>query len=102
MPEFIPPLPKDFHGSMGEKIVYDAFRTLPDHYMVFHSFAWTEEENKSFHKQGEADFLVYDPSRGLLVIEVKSGEITIENEEWFQTGFDGRRRPAACRTSCGC
>ena len=92
MPEFIPPLPKDFHGSMGEKIVYDAFRTLPDHYMVFHSFAWTEEENKSFHKQGEADFLIYDPSRGLLVIEVKSGEITIENEEWFQTGFDGRRR----------
>ena len=83
MPEFIPPLPKDFHGSMGEKIVYDAFRTLPDNYMVFHSFAWTEEENKSFHKQGEADFLVYDPSRGLLVIEVKSGEITIEIPVYF-------------------
>jgi hypothetical protein len=92
MPEFIPPLPKDFHGSMGEKIVYDAFRSLPDDYVVFHSFAWTEEENKSFHKQGEADFLIYDPNRGLLVIEVKSGEITIENEEWFQTGNDGHRR----------
>lgn len=92
MPEFIPPIPKDFHGSMGEKIVYDAFRSLPDKYTVFHSFAWTDEENKSFKKQGEADFLIYDPDRGLLVIEVKSGEISIENEEWFQTGGDGHRR----------
>ncbi|HMV44213.1 MAG TPA: NERD domain-containing protein [Leptospiraceae bacterium] len=92
MPEFIPPIPKDFHGSMGEKIVYDAFRSLPDSYLVFHSFAWTEEENNSFHKQGEADFLVYDPERGLLVIEVKSGQILIENEEWFQIGKDGHRR----------
>ncbi len=31
MPEFIPPIAKDFHGSMGEKIVYEAFQTLPDH-----------------------------------------------------------------------
>lgn len=92
MPEFIPPIPKNFHGSMGEKIVYEAFQTLPDHCIIFHSFAWTEEENKSFRKQGETDFLIYDPTRGILVIEVKSGEIKVENEEWFQTGSDGRRR----------
>ena len=92
MPEFIPPISKDFHGSLGEKIVYDAFKTLPNECIVFHSFAWTDQENKSFRKQGEADFLIYDPNRGILVIEVKSGEITVENEEWFQTGFDGHRR----------
>lgn len=92
MPEFIPPISKNFHGSMGEKIVYEAFQTLPSECTIFHSFAWTDEDHKSFRKQGEADFLIYDPNRGILVIEVKSGEISVENEEWFQTGLDGHRR----------
>lgn len=56
--------------------------TLPDDCLVYHSFPWLRPERndrgqKLFLRQGEADFVVLS-SLGLLVLEVKGGEIRYE------------------------
>lgn len=84
-----PDNPSDFNNSEGERVVFEALRTLDEHYSVFYSVAWLnpKRHGNSFHRrlQGEADFLIIDPQRGLLVIEVKSGGIRFGNRQWFQT-----------------
>lgn len=81
MATLIPDPPLDFHGSPGEQAVYEALRLLPDGVIVLHSLRWI----RSGHGQGEGDFIVFDPARGVLVIEVKSGGIRFENGVWWQT-----------------
>lgn len=34
--------------------------------------------------QGEGDFVLIDPARGILIIEVKGGEVWCDQGEWFQ------------------
>ncbi len=64
----------DFHGSEGEKLVYEALHRLSNDYVVFYSFRWlgTITQRRS---EGEADFVVLHPSKGVLSIEVKAGDI---------------------------
>lgn len=79
----------DFHGSRGEMMVYEAFKKLPDEYIVFYSVKWGEDYGRNYRK-GEADFLVFDPTRGFLVIEVKSGGIKRDsNGAWFSIDRNG-------------
>jgi len=81
---FIPPVPFDFHGSQGEEEVFEALKNLPDSIYIFHSLRWVGHSARSA-VQGEADFVIFDPQRGLMIIEVKSGKITCTSERrWFQ------------------
>lgn len=81
----------DYHGSEGEMMVYEAFKKLPDDYIVFYSVKWGEEGFDRKYRKGEADFLVFDPSRGFLVIEVKTGGIKrVEDGRWFVVDRYGR------------
>lgn len=80
----IPDPPLDFHGSPGERAVYDALRTLPESVHVFHSLPWIRTPGTRTAPQGESDFLVFDPERGLIVIEVKSGGIRVDAGQWYQ------------------
>lgn len=84
MAVFIPSsIPNNFNGSYGEQKVYEALSTLNNQYTVFYSLTWigiNESQNI-----GEADFVILHPNKGLLVVEVKSGEIEYKNGEWFQT-----------------
>ena len=84
MAVFIPSVkPEDFNNSYGEKAVYEALRSLSDRYTVFYSLSWVGiNENRTI---GEADFVILHPDKGVLVIEVKSGEIEYKNGEWIQT-----------------
>lgn len=88
MPHFIPEEPTDFHDSYGEEVVFQALRHLPDRVYVFHSVNW-KSKNKN---QGEADFLIFDPEWGILVIEVKSGGVEYNNGTWFYIDKHGRRK----------
>ena len=68
--------------------VYEALRSLSDQYVVFYSLSWVGiNENRTI---GEADFVVLHPDKGVLVIEVKSGEIEYKNGEWIQTNTRSR------------
>ncbi len=81
---FIPNVkPEDFNNSYGEKQVYEALRTLNDRYTVFYSLNWVGQDEK--RNVGEADFVILHSEKGLMVIEVKSGEIQYKNGEWVQT-----------------
>lgn len=89
MARMYPAKPRDFHGSKGEERVFRALKALPDDVVVLHSFRWVHPgrariASKQFKSQGEGDFVVFDPSRGILVLEVKGGEIWCQNGEWLQ------------------
>lgn len=89
MAVFIPSVkPEDFNNSYGEMKVYEALRTLNDQYTVFYSLSWVGiNENRTV---GEADFVIAHPTKGILIIEVKSGEIEYKNGEWIQTNTRSR------------
>jgi len=85
----IPAEPRDFHGSLGEERSFRALRTLPDEVTVIHSFRWLHPGNaraltRHIGSQGEGDFVLFDPAQGIMVIEVKGGEVWCERGEWWQ------------------
>ena len=73
----------DFHGSEGERLVYRALSRLSDDWAVFYSYRWlgTLRQRRS---EGEADFIVLHPTRGILSIEVKAGAISYRGGNWIQ------------------
>ena len=72
-------------GSEGEDRIFESLQSqLPNSYTVFHSVRWVGSDRK--RSQGEADFLVFHPQKGVLIIEVKAGIIEVDNNRtWSQT-----------------
>ena len=53
-------------------------------YVVLHSLRWIGSDRR--RSQGEADFVIFHPSKGVMVIEVKAGIIDLDtNRNWWQT-----------------
>lgn len=70
---------------MSERIVFDAIKkNLSDEWYVFHSFDYVTRDLNKKRWDGEIDFLLYHPQKGLLVIEVKGGAISYRNGQWYQ------------------
>src|SRR5436309_2718310 len=89
MATMIPSSVKNFHGSKGEEDVFQALRALSDRVTVIHSFRWLHpgkhrSVTAQVGAQGEGDFVLFDPSQGIMVVEVKGGEIWCERGEWRQ------------------
>jgi len=64
--------------------------TLPDDCLIYHSFPWLRPERNDrgrelYLREGEADFVILSPL-GLLVLEVKGGEIKYEQQAgvWYR------------------
>ena len=75
---------ENYNYTPSEKYMYEAFRDrLDKKYHVFYSVRWFEvEEGKRI--DSESDFIVFDPSFGIITIEVKGGkDIIQEGEHWF-------------------
>ena len=79
------------HAS--EEPVYRALRDeLDGHYVVLHSYPWLRPWRGEALAEGEADFVVLHPSRGLLVLEVKGGDsIRHDGNRWFRDTENGPR-----------
>ena len=76
---------EDFNNSIGERDVYEALEQgLPDDCIVFHSIGWQKRDQFDFPQWGEADFTVFLPRYGILVIEVKSGAIHCKENKIYQ------------------
>jgi hypothetical protein len=77
--------------SKAERRVYLACRTLPASWLVIRGIRTVAPDVHGVPKDGEADFTVFDPERGLLVIEVKGGPIRYEaaKDKWFGQGPRG-------------
>lgn len=84
MAKFYPPIPEDFNGSLAEERIYELLKKLPDRIRVFHSYKWMASEHYRYTREGEADFVIYDPENGILCVEVKGGGISYKSGQWWQ------------------
>ncbi len=57
---------------------------------VIHTLPWLDD-SRPFLQQGECDFLLMHPEKGMLVLEVKSGTPSYNGQErlWYHTRHDG-------------
>ena len=79
--------------SDAERLLYQAFdEKLDNSYTVFHSVAWQSLDGEGRPRDGEADFVIVHPTRGILVIEAKGGTIrhNPRTGHWISTSRDGR------------
>ena len=55
----------------GEKMIFDRLRDdkACDEWIVFHSYHLTTHERK---RESEADFVIFIPNKGIVVVEIKS------------------------------
>lgn len=94
MPRFLPRLdPRDIPVT-PERLVYEALAGLPGEYVVMHSLPWLRpDRDLRGHplREGEADFVILHPRRGLLVLEVKGGDLTLEDRVWTRRVAGGQK-----------
>lgn len=83
MSSFYPSITSSFHASEGEKLVYKALQKLNSDYSVIHSYRWLGDESQRL-SEGEADFLIIHPAKGILSVEVKAGGVAFRNGNWMQ------------------
>lgn len=83
MARMIPAFPKEFDERSREGDVFRALKKLSDDYYVFHSVTTVGvNDNNEFYER-ELDFVVANPKKGILAIEVKAGNnIKYEERVW--------------------
>ncbi len=71
--DFDDPVEAEKAGDHAERRVLEALDTLDDRWRVFHGIQWRALEKQGGERSGETDLVLFHPSRGILVIEVKGG-----------------------------
>ncbi|MCI0392413.1 MAG: NERD domain-containing protein/DEAD/DEAH box helicase [Acidobacteria bacterium] len=87
MARMIPDVSLEQISYPSERIVYEALKQLPDPYIVLHSYPWLRPQRDLANEplgEGEADFVVLHPKRGLLILEVKGGEPILQGGIWYR------------------
>jgi hypothetical protein len=82
--------------SDAERLLYDELkRQLPDTYTVLYSVPLQVRPDQRSELNVEIDFLVVDPERGLLVLEVKGGGIYRDgrSRQWYSVDSEQNRHP---------
>lgn len=80
----------------SERVVFAALKArLPTPWQVWHGVAYSAAQTG---EEGEADFVAAHPAHGLVVIEVKGGQLTCREGQWFQDGRRLRKAPATQAT----
>jgi hypothetical protein len=88
----IPEIDPQTIDNIGERIVYRALRDqLPPSWSVRYHFPYCKQVG-IYLRDGEADFIVVVPQRGILFLEVKSSHgFDCVDGEWYRIKQDGRR-----------
>ncbi|HEU5349055.1 MAG TPA: NERD domain-containing protein/DEAD/DEAH box helicase, partial [Ktedonobacterales bacterium] len=74
--------------SPAERRIYQLLQQkLDDNYYVFHSYPWAEPDKDGRTINGEIDFIVAHAEYGILVFEVKGGDIGYDGstKQWIST-----------------
>jgi hypothetical protein len=74
----------------SERRVANALKHLSDGWTILHHVSW-QSKRGGRQGDGEADFIVLHPKKGMLVIEVKGGGVDIEAGRWVTTDRYGER-----------
>ena len=78
----------------SEERLHERFRTgLPDTWTVIHSQRFLLRGRRGFAREGELDFLIVDPARGALGIEVKGGGVRRDRDDWVSADRAGEEHP---------
>ena len=71
--------------SKAEKRVFNALEEqLDDEWECFHSASWLIKDPDEGAEDGEIDFVIAHPDRGILCLEVKGGGIECRGGQWFR------------------
>lgn len=73
--------------SDAELALLEIFEKLSAVFTVLHAVKWFAHTRGTV---GEIDFLIAHPDHGVLVLEVKGGDVYIENGVWYSTNQAGR------------
>lgn len=69
--------------SHAEVSVYEALgRSLPNGWTAWHSMKLRDPRGID----AEGDFVIVDPARGMLILEVKGGQVEVRDGLWYQNG----------------
>lgn len=83
MARMIPSPMREDTESEAERLLYRKFEAeLSDAYTVIHQARWVGLRHGRAGQDGEADFLILHPTKGILVLEAKAGEVVIEEGRW--------------------
>jgi len=96
-PRDLPREVRDAPERAAECALFDACREqLPGEYCVFYSVAWLGRSAVNGAWDGEADFVIAHPERGIVVVEVKGGFIRRDGEsgQWYSTTRGARKEYA--------
>jgi hypothetical protein len=80
--------------SQAERRLFDVFRTeFSDDWVVFSGVRWLAKDRRGDARDGEADFVIAHPHRGVLVLEVKGGGVShnAATGKWYSTDRDGKQ-----------
>lgn len=79
--------------SAAEGKVFNALEAgLDGEWEVFHSAAWLVRDKSQGSSDGEIDFVIVHPERGVLCLEVKGGGIECRHGEWYGIHSGKRER----------
>lgn len=80
--------------SRAEAEVYRAFRDqTPASWLVLHGLTLIARTPGEPPRDAEADFVVFDPTRGFVVIEIKGGGVSRDDRgRWWSTGRNGKKK----------
>jgi hypothetical protein len=84
----IPDEPEFGDGQLAEKAVWTALKnSLPDDVVLAHSVQLRDGRNEY-----EIDLLVLWPAVGIAAIEVKGGQVSITDGQWYQSDRNQKRK----------
>ncbi len=89
--------PERLPDGLTSDAEYDLFATfeqeLDEHFTVFAGVKWLLKGKQRGAFQGEADFIIAHPERGLLILEVKGGDISRDGAtgQWHSVDRHGTR-----------
>ncbi len=78
----IPNTPRMFSEASKEGDVFRALEKLPREYYVIHSLKTVRVMKNSIFTR-EADFIIFHPEKGFLVLECKNGAIRYQDGRWY-------------------
>jgi hypothetical protein len=75
----------------AERKVFEKLAQLPEPYVVFYSAAWQVRTSREGAQDGEADFIVAHPEKGIMILEVKGGRIRYDAslQQWYSRDRNG-------------
>lgn len=76
------------HVPASEIKFFEIVKSLDDNWYVWHSVRWDRDAKML---SGEADYLLFNPSLGFIVIEVKGGIISLKDGTFYTTNTRTRK-----------